>query len=166
VVAMDLALFSWVLTTECAIGVVFFLSAFCTYKALAYPSINFPPGPKPLPIIGNVIQIPAENQEEKFMEWAPQYGTFLLEKSISIHDYPLLINLGDVMHVKIFGQSMVILHSLQAARDLLDKRSSIYSDRPRFVLLSELYVFPSFHLSCVSANQGFSGWAGRVPPPT
>ena len=54
---------------------------------------------------------------------------------------PLLINAGDVMHVKIFGQSMVILHSLQAARDLLDKRSSIYSDRPRFVLLSELYAF-------------------------
>ena len=70
------------------------------------------------------------------------------------------------MHVKIFGQSMVILHSLQAARDLLDKRSSIYSDRPRFVLLSELYIFPSLHLSCVFANQGSAGWAGRVPLPT
>ena len=58
---------------------------------------------------------------------------------------PCLLNIaGDVMHVKIFGQSMVVLHSLHAARDLLDKRSSIYSDRPRFVLLSELYVFPSF----------------------
>ena len=67
------------------------------------------------------------------------------------------------MHVKIFGQSMVILHSLQAARDLLDKRSSIYSDRPRFVLLSELYVFPSFHLSCAFADQCSAGWAGRVP---
>lgn len=42
------------------------------------------------------------------------------------------------MHVRIFGQSMIILDSLQAARDLLDKRSSIYSDRPRFVLFSEL----------------------------
>ncbi|KAF8797657.1 cytochrome P450 [Phlegmacium glaucopus] len=119
---MGLALFSWILTTECAIGVVFLL-AFYTYKALAYPSINFPPGPKPLPIIGNVLQIPAEHQEEKFTEWAPQYG--------------------DVMHLKIFGQSMVILHSLQAARDLLDKRGSIYSDRPRFVLLSELMGWKS-----------------------
>jgi hypothetical protein len=76
---MDLALFSWTLTTEYAIGVVFLLSAFCTYKALAYPSINFPPGPKPLPIIGNVLQLPTENLEEKFMEWAPQYGTFYLK---------------------------------------------------------------------------------------
>ena len=46
--------------------------------------------------------------------------------------------LGDVVYVQIFGQPMVILDSLQAARDLLEKRSSIYSDRPRFVLFSEL----------------------------
>ena len=141
---MGLASFSWILTTECAISVVFILSAFYTYKVLVYPSINFPPGPKPLPIIGNVLQVPAENQEEKFMEWAPHYGTCFYLDSISDHDRLLLINAGDVMHVKIFGQSMVILHSLQAARDLLDKRSSIYSDRPRFVLLSELYVLSFF----------------------
>lgn len=39
---------------------------------------------------------------------------------------------------------MVILNSLKAARDLLDKRSSIYSDRPRFVLLAELCVASDF----------------------
>ena len=50
----------------------------------------------------------------------------------------LILNTGDVVHIKIFGQPVVILNSLQASRDLLDKRSSIYSDRPRFVLLSEL----------------------------
>ncbi|KAF8646264.1 hypothetical protein AX16_007304 [Volvariella volvacea WC 439] len=33
---------------------------------------------------------------------------------------------------------MVILNSIQVARDLMDRRSSIYSDRPRFVLFSEL----------------------------
>lgn len=33
---------------------------------------------------------------------------------------------------------MVILNSAEAARDLLEKRSAIYSDRPRFVLFSEL----------------------------
>ena len=70
-------LFSWILTTEFAIGLFFFLSAFYyTYKVLAYPSINFPPGPKPLPIIGNLFQAPTENHEERFLEWAPQYGAF------------------------------------------------------------------------------------------
>ena len=57
---------------------------------------------------------------------------------------------------------MVVLNSKEAVHDLLDKRSSIYSDRsdnlirhfelglahleaecrPRYVMLNELYVFP------------------------
>jgi hypothetical protein len=36
---------------------------------------------------------------------------------------------------------MVVLDSVQAATDLLEKRSQTYSDRPRFVIY-ELYVFP------------------------
>jgi len=59
---------------------------------------------------------------------------------LAFKDLTISNNSGDVMHVRIFGQSMIILDSLQAARDLLDKRSSIYSDRPRFVLFSELWV--------------------------
>jgi hypothetical protein len=48
------------------------------------------------------------------------------------------------VYIKIFKQPMIILNGLQSARDLLDKRSSIYSDRPRFVLLSELCVAQNF----------------------
>jgi hypothetical protein len=40
------------------------------------------------------------------------------------------------------GQPMVILNSRDACIDLLEKRSSIYSDRPRLVMLNELYVLP------------------------
>ncbi len=47
---------------------------------------------------------------------------------------------GDILHVQVLGQHIVVLNSLQSVRDLLEKRSSIYSDRPRFVLLSEMYV--------------------------
>lgn len=37
---------------------------------------------------------------------------------------------GDVMRVTILGRSTIILGSQQAATDLLEKRSGIYSDRP------------------------------------
>lgn len=50
------------------------------------------------------------------------------------------ILLGDVVYAHLLGKDVVILNSMQAARDLLEKRSAIYSDRPRFVLLTELYV--------------------------
>ncbi|TFK29092.1 cytochrome P450 [Coprinopsis marcescibilis] len=79
---------------------------------------HLPPGPKSLPFIGNVLQMPTSDQPNAFRSWANEYG--------------------DLVYVQNFGQPLVILGSLQVARDLLDKRSSIYSDRPRFVLFSEL----------------------------
>ncbi|KAF9568495.1 cytochrome P450 [Agrocybe pediades] len=45
---------------------------------------------------------------------------------------------GDVMHIRVLGNSTIILNSLKAAMELLDKRSSNYSDRPRMVMASEL----------------------------
>lgn len=37
----------------------------------------------------------------------------------------------------VLGQPIVVIHSLEAAFDLLDKRGSIYSDRPGFALAQE-----------------------------
>ncbi|EIW56878.1 cytochrome P450 [Trametes versicolor FP-101664 SS1] len=44
----------------------------------------------------------------------------------------------DVVYFKIFRTSAIVLNTFETARDLLDKRSAIYSDRPRLVLLMEL----------------------------
>ena len=41
---------------------------------------------------------------------------------------------GDVVYLNVLGQPMVVLNSLQAAQDLLDKRSANYSDRPDSVM--------------------------------
>ena len=41
--------------------------------------------------------------------------------------------IGDVVYVEAMGQSIVVLGSDQAASDLLEKRSAIYSDRPRIL---------------------------------
>ena len=40
---------------------------------------------------------------------------------------------GDIIYVEVFGKPMVIINSVKIAKDLLDKRSLIYSDRPRLV---------------------------------
>ncbi|KAF9478585.1 cytochrome P450 [Pholiota conissans] len=116
-------LLSWLLTTDVAMSAALPLFLFITYRTLVSSRAKFPPGPRPFPIIGNVLQIPTESLEETFTEWKAQYG--------------------DIVYIKIFKQPMVIINDLQAARDLLDKRSSIYSDRPRFVLLSELMGWSS-----------------------
>ncbi|KAF8626674.1 hypothetical protein AX15_004764 [Amanita polypyramis BW_CC] len=56
--------------------------------------------------------------------------------------------LGDLVYIRLFQQPVLILNSLQVARDMLEKRGAIYSDRPRFVLFSELmgWACASTHL--------------------
>lgn len=39
------------------------------------PPAHLPPGPKGIPLLGNVHQLPAEYQEKAFAEWGRKYGT-------------------------------------------------------------------------------------------
>ncbi|TFK92043.1 cytochrome P450 [Polyporus arcularius HHB13444] len=76
----------------------------------------FPPGPKPLPVFGNLLHIPKEQPWVTYRDWAQQYG--------------------DIVGLQLPGdQLLVILHSHQAAIDLLDKRSATYSDRPKSLVV-------------------------------
>ncbi|KAI0632668.1 cytochrome P450 [Trametes polyzona] len=79
---------------------------------------RYPPGPPAIPVLGNVHQLPVEYQQRKLAEWGRQYG--------------------DVVFARFFRTPAVVLNSREAAIDLMEKRSANYSDRPRFILLSEL----------------------------
>ena len=45
-----------------------------------------------------------------------------------------------MIYLNVFGQHFIILSSLQVTKDLLEKRSSNYSDRMHMTMLNELYV--------------------------
>ena len=45
---------------------------------------------------------------------------------------------GDVVYLSVLGRSMIVLNSQKAAADLLGRRASNYSDRPRFIVASEI----------------------------
>ncbi|KAI9459465.1 cytochrome P450 [Lactarius psammicola] len=45
---------------------------------------------------------------------------------------------GDLMYLNAFGKPIVILQSLKAAFELLDKRANISSDRPRYIVAHEI----------------------------
>ncbi len=74
-------------------------------------SLPLPPGPKPLPIIGNVHQAPKSYGWRTYREWSKQYGP--------------------IVHVNMLGQPVIILSTSEVAHDLLAKRGAIFSDRPR-----------------------------------
>ncbi|KAJ3821601.1 cytochrome P450 [Lentinula raphanica] len=82
------------------------------------PPLSLPPGPKGLPLVGNILDMPTEKEWETFAQWGDAFG--------------------DICSVTVLGQPLIILNSTKVAVDLLDKRSSIYSDRPVLQMGGEL----------------------------
>jgi len=46
---------------------------------------------------------------------------------------------SDILYFNVLGRPIIVLNSVEAAHELLDKRGANYADRPRFVLF-EVYV--------------------------
>ncbi|OCH93087.1 CyP450 monooxygenase [Obba rivulosa] len=78
-------------------------------RRVRFGSLPLPPGPKSLPIVGNIQDVPATHPWKTYAEWSQKYG--------------------DIIHLKIFRQHMVILNSWSDVSNLLEKRSANYSSR-------------------------------------
>ncbi|TFY83920.1 hypothetical protein EWM64_g94 [Hericium alpestre] len=85
--------------------------------------LPYPPGPKGIPILGNLLDLPREGYIYKaFRQWSRDFDSAII-------------------HVQILGTHIVVLNTKEVADDLLDNRSSIYSDRPRMPMMNELMGF-------------------------
>ncbi|KAF9474971.1 cytochrome P450 [Pholiota conissans] len=76
------------------------------------------PGPPRLPFIGSALYMPTRRPWLVFSEWDKTYG--------------------GIFQLDVLGKSIVVINSLKIAKDLLDKRSSIYSDRPHAIMAGDL----------------------------
>ena len=48
--------------------------AYLIYLALTSPNTSYPPGPRPYPFIGNLLDVPTSYQERTFVNLAKIYG--------------------------------------------------------------------------------------------
>ncbi|KAK0187278.1 cytochrome P450 [Armillaria mellea] len=78
-----------------------------------------PPGPKKMPMLGNLFNMPTSSEWEVYNRWCKEYGT-------------------DIIHLDVAGTSIMVLNTVEAATELLDNRSAIYSSRPRMTMVNEL----------------------------
>ncbi|KAF9020326.1 cytochrome P450 [Hymenopellis radicata] len=102
------------------IDYILFLAAFYfLWRILNRPSLSLPPGPRGYPIIGNVLDMPQSKPWEMFGQWGDRW-------------------VRDINSVTVFGKPFIILNSYRTAYALLDKRSLIYSDRPKLVMAGQM----------------------------
>ena len=101
-----------------SLGIVFIF-----YRLLIYDPRrkHLPKGPKGWPVVGNTFQFSmTNNPEPQLIEWAKEYG--------------------EMFYLRLGATDFIFLNSGRVVKELLDKRGSIYSDKPRLPMAGEAYT--------------------------
>ncbi|KAH7907808.1 cytochrome P450 [Hygrophoropsis aurantiaca] len=79
-------------------------------RLVAKETLPLPPGPLRFPIVGNALSMDKAEPWNTYIAWGVKYG--------------------DIFSIRLFNQDVIVINSEEIAKDLLEKRSSNYSDRP------------------------------------
>ncbi|KAJ6566541.1 cytochrome P450 [Mycena capillaripes] len=91
------------------------------YYLLRLRSQKFPlpPGPKGLPLLGNIYDVPEKQAWLAFIEMTRKYDS-------------------DIISLNLMGTTVIVLNSAASIQTLLEDKSVIYSDRPPFPMVNDL----------------------------
>ncbi|KAF3901836.1 hypothetical protein AA313_de0208110 [Arthrobotrys entomopaga] len=85
--------------------------------------LPLPPGPKGLPVAGNVNDLPPPGP--------PEWQHWLKHKDLY----------GPISSITVFGQTIILIHDLDIAEELLVRRARNYSSRPHMFFAAEMCGF-------------------------
>jgi len=95
---------------------------------------GLPPGPRTLPIVGNLHQLPSDDLHVKLKAWADQYG--------------------EMYSIMLGNQRMVVLNSPRVVKDLIDQRSTNYSSRPE-MYVGQTLISGGYRLVLMQYDEGW-----------
>ncbi|KAG2115237.1 cytochrome P450 [Suillus discolor] len=73
-----------------------------------------PPGPTPLPIVGNILSLDSARPWLTLNAWRSTYG--------------------DIIFARLLNKPVIVINSEEIAKDLFEGRSTIYSDKPQSIV--------------------------------
>ncbi|KAF3916720.1 hypothetical protein ABW20_dc0106636 [Dactylellina cionopaga] len=85
--------------------------------------LPLPPGPKGAPILGNVADLPPPGP--------PEWEHWLKHKDLY----------GPISSITVLGQTIILVHDLDIAEELLGKKANNYSSRPHMFFAAEMCGF-------------------------
>lgn len=123
-----------------ALALAYATVAICLRTKYGYTGsqLPLPPGPPADLILGHARYMPRLYPWKTFSDWGKRWGECSL-----INVYPCahaLSHSGSTIYIHVLGKPIIIINDLVVARELMDRRGSIYSDRPRYVLFREMHV--------------------------
>ncbi|XP_055487271.1 cytochrome P450 2D27-like [Leucoraja erinacea] len=158
------------------------LAVFCTVFALAFDLMkrwkkcgNYPPGPRALPFLGNLLQVDLRNPHLSFAKVNTSSGILSLYRASSLlntlepasagvissrpHAFSHLLHFklrqkyGDVMSLDYGWTYVVVLSGYKALKEALVKKSEDFAGRPDLPIFSTLSAdWRSSHIDRVIGN--------------
>lgn len=99
-----------------------------------YDLHHLPPGPPTLPVLGNILSFPTKQMYLKFSEWSEQYG--------------------EIVSLKLGGGTVVVLNTVEAVRDVLERQALATSNRPPSVAAEA--VTDGLHFATINPSEYLS----------
>ncbi|KAB5591014.1 O-methylsterigmatocystin oxidoreductase [Ceratobasidium theobromae] len=96
-------------------------SAYLFYREKLARASKLPLPPSPAgayPLLGHALALPTSNEHLTYSKWSRELKS-------------------DIISMTALGQTIVVLNSVEAAIDLMDRRSAIYSDRPELRVIAD-----------------------------
>ena len=86
------------------------------------------PGPPSWPIIGNLLDVPNLSPWLVYANMSKKYGKPVTPPGVASLNLNLRSS-GGVVCLQVFGQVVIVLSSLTAIKDLVERRGELYADR-------------------------------------
>ncbi|KZT58505.1 hypothetical protein CALCODRAFT_516716 [Calocera cornea HHB12733] len=86
----------------------------CLYQSVR-PSIPLPPGPRGLPLIGNLLHLPRTNRH--------------------LYYAPLSARYGPVISLKVLNKVIIVVNTPKAVQDVLEERAAATAGRPENIMV-------------------------------